>query len=234
MSAHSIGGPACRIVRSPISGSRSRATPTPESTGCAASSRSTASSLARAIAAASRASRPKRLLGARLGRPPLDALDRHALALELVGEEVDACVRDRQRAPERWSATRGLPREPRRVRVAAASPRRPPPRADRAGRRAPAGRRPRRTAATMTCCVEPLDRRGQLAGRIGMGAVAEHDVEQQRRHSGSRPAATRRSSRSDGSIIGCARPRVNSSSPKSANSPPPTIRSASAHSVPPL
>src|SRR3954451_5424445 len=106
MSAHSIGGPACRIVRSEMSGSRSRAAPTPTRRGCAESIRSTASSFARAIASAPRASPPpallavgagdrlglegeprERVLGARLRWPPLDALDGHALALELVGEQ---------------------------------------------------------------------------------------------------------------------------------------------------
>ena len=94
MSAQSIGGPACSSVRSVIPGSRSRATPTPTSIGCAASSRATASSLARAIAARL-GGQPAQRVVALGGRAPVDALDLDALALELAGEQLEADVRDR-------------------------------------------------------------------------------------------------------------------------------------------
>jgi hypothetical protein len=48
----------------------------------------------------------QRLLGARLGRPPFDPLDGHALSLELVGEQVDAGVGHRDRAAEQVSHRR--------------------------------------------------------------------------------------------------------------------------------
>ena len=59
-------------------------------------------------------------------------------------------------------------------------------------------------------------RRGQPAGRVRLGTVSEHDVQQQhRRPRGPPPASASRSSRTVGSIIGCGRPRVNASSPRS-------------------
>ena len=61
----------------------------------------------------------QRVRGARLGRAPFDALDGHALALELVGEQVDAGVRDRERAPEQVSHRRPPWRAGRRARCCA-------------------------------------------------------------------------------------------------------------------
>ena len=239
MSAHSIGGPAWRIVRSPMSGSRSRATPTPASSGCASSRRATASSFARAIASASPRQPRERLLAAGLGRAPLDALDAHVLALELVGEQVDARVGDRQR--------RGPSRSSRPLRPPLASFASARRRARcRASTTAPAAssrsRWPSSPCGSPSAphqrddhvLVDALDHRRQLAGRVGVGAVAEHDVEQQ--HGDSRDRARRRAPRSAATdrSSGARGPAVYSSSPKSVNSPSPTIAAASVHSVPPL
>ena len=59
--------------------------------------------------------------------------------------------------------------------------------------------------------------RRRVVGRARMRPVAEHDVEQQdrRERQGRRPASRIAALRSDGSIIGCGRPRVYSSSPMS-------------------
>ena len=51
-----------------------------------------------------------------------------------------------------------------------------------------------------------LDGRRELAGRVRVGAVAEHDVEQQHGHRSDAPCSASASIRSDGSIIGWARP----------------------------
>ena len=198
-------GRTCRPTRSAarraaacgrsMPGSRSRATPTPTSSGCAASSRATASSLARAIAAASsgqpRAARRRRLGG----RAPVDALD---------AARPGARARRRTARRRRWrpragrragSAHRAASRRraARRQGVASrccASPPRRPPRAAPAARRGPAGRRPRRTARRSPCASGLRAIAGaSSAGRVGVRAVAEHDVEQHHATSGSRGLA---------------------------------------------
>jgi hypothetical protein len=64
----------------------------------------------------------------------------------------------------------------------------------------------------------------------GVRAVAEHDIEQDDRVSGSRASCTMRRLRSVGSIIGCSRPWVNSSSPRSTTACP-TLRKPVGHAV---
>ena len=90
MSAHSIGGPACRNVLASIPGMTSTAVATSTSSGRAAPIRLIASSLAAATrvvaiaSAASAASRPLRR------RRPLEGVSGDALPLELGVEQADA------------------------------------------------------------------------------------------------------------------------------------------------
>ena len=186
--------------------------------GCAASIRSTASSLARAIAAASRRERARaprrpRPAGRQSTRSTLDAL-----ALELVGEQLDA-RRSRPRAAARATQPSSRLRLASRAACALDA-------GDDGARRleaAPLGVEALRIAGRAAQRDDHAarraarDRRRELARRVRVRAVAEHDVEQHAPTSGSAASRRRRSARSDGSIIGCARPSVSSSSPKSTN-----------------
>ena len=72
----------------------------------------------------------------------------------------------------------------------------------------------------------------ELAGRVGVRPVAEHEVERAARRTwGRRASAAIRSIRSVGSIIGWARPRVSPSSPKSMTTWPASRRSGPSASV---
>ena len=236
MPAQSIGGPACRIVRRRMPGSRSRAAPTPTSGGCADSSRSTASSLARAIArglereARERVRRCRAAGGCqstRSTRTPWrssSSANRSTPTLATTtGRPRTQPLRRLPRQSARRAALLRVTTAPAAASARAAAPSRP------------CGSAAVPHSATITCAPgRARSTRRELGRRVGMRAVAEHDVQQQ--HPARSRPRRRRSSRSDWSIIGCARPCVYSSSPKSvetcrladvARRPPP-------HSVPPL
>ena len=200
MRAHSIGGPACRIMRSPIPGSASsRATPMPTSTGCAASSRRPG----RCVGGFHRADgRVSRASAAPAARSPTaggahSTLRRRAAALaDGVGEGAQPDVEDRQR-PGKERAHRAFgPAIAAASRTACAllAARSTPACAQ--GRflplealriAAPCRRRSRRrrAAALPAGGVARLaEHRCDLGGRDRVGAVAEHDVEQDHRHLG--------------------------------------------------
>ena len=82
------------------------------------------------------------------------------------------------------------------------------PRPARAWRSRPCGSCAVPTTATTTGCGTCGDRGREQRGRVGLGAVAEDDVEQHHAGAGSAAARARCSSRRVGSIIGWARPAV--------------------------
>ena len=165
-------------------------------------------------------------------RAPVDLGDRHRLrraARRRTAAAPTATTRSARQPCEQAHGVVDLRRPGRRRagrrRRWTGTPRRRPRAAARPGVASPAGRRPVRgqrhdhgelPAGVGGRCADRRQRRGQLGGRVGVRAVAEHDVEQQHRARSGRPPR-RRSGRSAvrWSIIGCGRPWVSASSPKS-------------------
>ena len=156
-------------------------------------------------------------------RPPVDVVHLGALGAQRVGEDVDARGDDgRRRGEQSTEGHEEAPSRSRAYRVAAALEAKT---AAPAAASASAWRRP---ALRIALGADERDHHGQVlpragggqrgherARRVGVRPVAEDDVHQQDGGLVRAASAASASSRSVGSIIGCARPTVRASSPKS-------------------
>ena len=243
MRSHAIGGPACRIMRSPMPGSTSRATPMPSSTRLrrqVALGRLGVGGFDRRMVDEAR-ERHAELAVAAGRRRPLQPRRRAAALHDRVGERAEARRSARRAAPNSALArnqadTSCSPSDgsvpacesiaaamrATRARALLSASSTPASRSAASCRSRPCGSssvphtRPTNASEPLFFALMLSSRRDHLGRGIGVRAVAEHHVEQDHRHRRDRRLPRRcRSLRRRWSIIGCGRPRVNTSSPRS-------------------